>query len=116
MDTAIVLFTRDLRLHDNPALAGACAQAREIVPLFVVDRALAAPPNRAKFLADSVATLREELRERGGDLVIRHGDPVAEVIRLARQTNADGVFVAGDVSLYAGRRERYLEKNAPGTG
>ena len=25
MDTAIVLFTRDLRVHDNPALAGACA-------------------------------------------------------------------------------------------
>ena len=25
MDTAIVLFTRDLRLHDNPALAAACA-------------------------------------------------------------------------------------------
>ncbi|MFZ0165488.1 MAG: deoxyribodipyrimidine photo-lyase, partial [Trebonia sp.] len=40
MDTAIVLFTRDLRLHDNPALAGACAHARQVVPLFVVDPAL----------------------------------------------------------------------------
>ncbi len=79
MDTAIVVFTRDLRVRDNPALAAACARARQVVPLFVVDPALPVPPNRARFLAESVAALREELRERGGDLVVRSGDPVAEV-------------------------------------
>jgi deoxyribodipyrimidine photolyase len=31
VDTAIVLFTRDLRLHDNPALDQACARARQVV-------------------------------------------------------------------------------------
>jgi len=40
MDTALVLFTRDLRVHDNPALAEACARARRVVPLFVVDPAV----------------------------------------------------------------------------
>jgi deoxyribodipyrimidine photo-lyase len=110
MNTAIVLFTRDLRLHDNPALAGACASARQVVPLFVVDPALTAPPNRARFLADSLAVLREELRERGGDLVIRKGDPVAETIRLATRTAAQAVFVAGDVSLYAALREQHLAR------
>ena len=110
MDTAIVLFTRDLRLHDNPALAGACARARQVVPLFVVDPALTVPPNRARFLADSLAVLRQELRERGGDLVIRQGDPVAEVIRLATRTAAQAVFVAGDVSRYAARREQRLAR------
>jgi deoxyribodipyrimidine photo-lyase len=64
MDTAIVLFTRDLRVHDNPALAAACAQARQVVPLFVTDPALSVPPNRARFLAESVAVLRDELRGR----------------------------------------------------
>lgn len=111
MDTAIVLFTRDLRVHDNPALADACARARRVVPLFVVDPALTVPPNRARFLADSVAVLREELRERGGDLVIRQGDPVAEVIRLATRTAAGAVFTAGDVSRYAARRERRLARD-----
>ena len=43
MDTAIVVFTRDLRLHDNPALHQACARARQVVPLFVLDPAIAAP-------------------------------------------------------------------------
>jgi deoxyribodipyrimidine photo-lyase len=110
MDTAIVLFTRDLRVHDNPALASACARARQVVPLFVVDPALAAPPNRARFLAASVAVLREELRALGGNLVIRRGDPVAEVIRLARRTGAQAVLIAGDVSRYAARREQRLAR------
>jgi deoxyribodipyrimidine photolyase len=51
MDTAIVVFTRDLRLHDNPPLHQACARARQVVPLFVVDPAISAPSNRARFLA-----------------------------------------------------------------
>jgi len=108
MDTAVVLFTRDLRVHDNPALAGGCARARQVVPLFVVDPALAVPPNRARFLAESVAALREELRGLGGDLVIREGDPVAETIRAATGARAQAVFVAGDVSRYAARREQRL--------
>ena len=53
METAIVLFTRDLRLHDNPALHLACTRARQVVPLFVVDPAIAGPPNRLRFLRRS---------------------------------------------------------------
>ncbi len=108
MDVAIVLFTRDLRVDDNPVLAAASAQARQLVPVFVADPALAVPPNRARFLAQSLADLREELRARGGELLIRRGDPVAETMRLARQTGAQSVFVADDVTRYAARRARRL--------
>ena len=110
METAIVLFTRDLRVRDNPALALACARARQVVPLFVFDPALTVPPNRARFLAESVEVLRDELRERGGDLVIRQGEPVSEVIRLAQRTAAEAVFVAGDVSRYAALRQQRLAR------
>ena len=110
MDTAIVVFTRDLRLHDNPALHQACARARQVVPLFVLDPAIAAPPNRARFLAESLADLRGSLRERGGDLVIREGDPAAEVIALAGETKASAVYLADDVSHYAAARRRALER------
>jgi deoxyribodipyrimidine photolyase len=110
MENAIVLFTRDLRVRDNPALAMACARARQVVPLFVFDPALTVPPNRARFLAESVAVLRGELRERGGDLVICRGEPVSEVIRLARQTAAEAVFVADDVSRYAALRRQRLAR------
>ena len=65
MDAAIVVFTRDLRLHDNPALHLACARARHVVPLFVLDPAIAAPPNRARFLAESLAEPGPIRRARG---------------------------------------------------
>jgi len=110
METAIVLFTRDLRLHDNPALHQACARARQVVPLFVRDPAVKAPPNRARFLAESLTDLRRQLHERGADLVIRTGDPAAEVIMLAAETAAQAVYLADDVSGYAARRRRRLER------
>ena len=116
METAIVVFTRDLRLHDNPALHAACARARQVVPLFVLDPAISAPPNRVRFLAESLADLRQQLRERGADLVIRPGHPAAEVIRLARETGAEAVHIAADVSHYAARRRRRWNTSASSTG
>ncbi len=109
--TAIVVCTRDLRLHDNPALAAACDQARQVVPVFVMDRALTAlSPNRTRFLRDCLTDLRRGLRQRGGDLVIRDGDPVAEVLRLAAETSAQRIFIADDVSRYAARRRDRLAR------
>jgi deoxyribodipyrimidine photo-lyase len=109
MDTAIVVITRDLRVHDNPVLSQACAGFGQVVPVFVADAGLTVPPNRARFLAQSVSSLRAELRERGGDLVLRHGDPVAEVMRIAVGTGAQAVYIADDVSGYAARRRARLE-------
>jgi deoxyribodipyrimidine photo-lyase len=110
MDVAIVLFTRDLRVRDNPALASACANARAVVPLFVTDPVLVVPANRARFLTDSIAALGQELRELGGGLVIRHGDPVAEAIGIATRVGAQAILVAGDVTRYAARRRQRLER------
>jgi len=109
MRTAVVLFTRDLRVHDHPALATACANAERVVPLFVLDPALAGvSPNRDRFLAESLRDLRASLRRRGGDLVVRRGDPVAETLRVARTVGAEGIAVTGDVTRYAQRRQRRL--------
>ncbi|GAA1716075.1 cryptochrome/photolyase family protein [Fodinicola feengrottensis] len=109
MRTAVLLFTRDLRLHDNPGLDLARRSAERVVPLFVLHEGLRfAVPNRTRFLSDCLADLRDGLRRRGGDLVIRRGDPVEETIRLARDQHAQTVVVARDVSRYAKRREERL--------
>jgi len=105
---AVVLFTRDLRLRDNPALDLACHSAAEVIPVFVADPALWRAPGRAGFLLDCLADLRAGLRQRGGDLLVRHGDPVAEVIRLARSHQAERIIMAADVSRYARRRYQRL--------
>jgi deoxyribodipyrimidine photo-lyase len=107
----VALFTRDLRVWDNPMLSAA-AKADHVVPLFVVDAAMTGfrSPNRDAFLCDCLADLDADLRERGAGLVVRRGDPVEEVRRLAARVDAAEVHVAGDVSGYAQRREAHLEE------
>ncbi|GAB1643693.1 cryptochrome/photolyase family protein [Krasilnikovia sp. MM14-A1259] len=111
MRTAIVLFTRDLRVHDHPALAAACAGSDRVVPLFVLDPALQAiSANRTSFLHQALADLRRTLRGLGGDLVVRRGEPVAETIRLARAVAAETITVSADISRYARSRARRLAR------
>jgi deoxyribodipyrimidine photo-lyase len=109
---AVVLFNRDLRVHDHPALAEAVRTAESVIPLFVVDDALLATgfvvPNRAAFLVDSLVDLRAGLRARGGDLVVRRGDPVAEALALAAEFDAGVVHASADVTDFAQRREARL--------
>ncbi|REK85313.1 deoxyribodipyrimidine photo-lyase [Streptomyces inhibens] len=112
MEAAICLFSSDLRLHDQPVLHAALRSAARVVPLFVVDSGIADAgfmvPNRAAFLAGALADLDAGLRERGGCLVIRTGDVVAETCRVAAETGAGQVHLAAGVSGYALRRERRL--------
>lgn len=111
MRAAIVLFTRDLRVHDNPALDAACSAAEAVVPLFVLDDAVLArfgAPNRVAFLLEALEDLDRSLRERGAALVVRRGNVVEEVVRCARGVGATSVFLAEDVSTYAGLREQRL--------
>lgn len=103
----IVLFTRDLRVHDNPALHAACEECERVLPLFVLDDAVLGrfgAPNRVAFLLDSLRELDLSLRELGGELVVRRGDVVSEVAKL----RVPRVYVAEDVSSYAHARERGL--------
>lgn len=109
MPTAVVLFTRDLRVHDQPALASACRRADRVVALFVLDDAILgsryAAPNRLRHLLDALADLRASLRARRGDLVVRRG-PVLDVLRdVVVEVAADEVHLSADVSGYARRRE-----------
>jgi deoxyribodipyrimidine photo-lyase len=112
MTVAIALFTADLRTHDSPVLRGALDAADQVVPLFVLDdrvRAVGfAAPSRSAFLAASLADLDETLRELGGHLVVRAGDVVHEVCRVAEEADAAQVHVAGDVSGFAQHREERL--------
>jgi len=113
MRVALVLFTRDLRVHDNPALAAAVAEAETILPLFVLDDGISgtrygAAANRRAFLLESLADLDTSLRKLGGALDVRRGDVVSETVRAAREVGATTVFASTDVSPYAVARERRL--------
>ena len=48
MRTAVVVFTRDLRVHDNPALSAAVRAAEYVLPVFVHDPSLPVGENRRR--------------------------------------------------------------------
>ena len=116
--TAVVLFTRDLRVHDHPALAAAVERAERVLPLFVLDEAILArfgATNRVAFLLDSLHDLDARLRARGGGLVVRSGSVVGETSRLAVDVGAEAVYASEDVSAYAQERERRLRRTLAGS-
>lgn len=97
-----MLFTRDLRAHDHPALAAARHDADRVVPLFVLDnRLLAISPRRTELLRSRL----EELRTAIG-LVVVQGDLIEEIASFG----PDAVYLSEDVSAYARRRERRLRE------
>ena len=102
-ETALVWFRRDLRIRDNPTLTAACAADR-IVPVYCFDPRRYGPrafggdasfeydgigAGRAQFQRESVADLRERLRDAGGDLLVRHGRPDEVLPALAERVDAD---------------------------
>jgi deoxyribodipyrimidine photo-lyase len=109
MGTEIVWFRRDLRVRDHPALHEAASGDGSVVPLFVVDPAITggrgASRPRARFLAASLHELDGALRERGGRLVVRHGDPGEVLPALAREVGADVVRWTADASPFGRARD-----------
>jgi deoxyribodipyrimidine photo-lyase len=110
---AVVWFRRDLRVADHPALLAALDAADQVVPLFVVDRALlggpTSGPNRHAFLHGALQSLARDLEALGGRLLVREGDPVETVPALARAA-ADAVYCSREHTPYARRRDTAVER------
>ena len=108
--TALVWFRRDLRLHDNPALATAIAEADVVIPVFVFDEALLhgrwPAPNRVWFMRESDVGLAAALEQRGAGLRILSGRPAEVLPALVRETGATSLFLARDATPYGRRRDR----------
>jgi deoxyribodipyrimidine photo-lyase len=100
---------RDLRGPDNRGLT---VDHGPVLPVFVLDDdvlAHAGPP-RVAFLLDALASLRAWYRERGGDLLVVHGDPTEELPRLADAFDADRVSWGKDYSGLARERDAAVRR------
>jgi len=106
-DTALLWLRRDLRLHDNPALVAA-ADADRLLPVYVFDTSRYGVADfggddtftyektggrRTAFRTEAVTDLRDRLRSRGSDLVVRVGDPASVIDSLAAAVGAETVHV-----------------------
>ncbi|HET7327623.1 MAG TPA: deoxyribodipyrimidine photo-lyase [Nocardioidaceae bacterium] len=120
MAVAITVFTRDLRVHDNPVLSAAVAGADQVIPLFVLDQHMLdsgfVSPNRAAFLAESLANLDRRLHRLGAGLVVRRGTVADVVADLVAEHGVGDVHVAADVTGYAQRREEALRSRLSDSG
>lgn len=112
MKIAIHWFRRDLRITDNTALAVAVTQAESVVPVYVAsswrgEHGWTGAP-RQTFLCGSLAALDGNLRSMGGRLIVREGNAVEVLVRLAREVGAGAVFTNADPDPFGRRQEKRL--------
>jgi len=96
MSTALVLFRRDLRLTDNPALSAACATHAKVLPVFIhapdEDGEWTAGAASRWWLHHSLAALDNQLRAQHAGLHLRQGDTLDVLRELIRTSNATAVY------------------------
>lgn len=106
MNRTIVWFRRDLRIADHAPIYRAALRGA-VIPVFIFDRALLhhpeTAPARVAFLLQALAGLDQELRDRGGRLIFRYGDPVEVLPQLIRATQAEGIYAHLDFERIYGR-------------
>ncbi len=111
MKLAIHWFRRDLRLHDNTALAAAVATADEVVPVFIASEWrgshdwTGAP--RQEALCGALRALAKNITRAGGRLIIRRGRADEEIEKLIRETQAAAIFFNRDPDPFG----RAMEEN-----
>ena len=120
---AIWWVRRDLRLQDNRTLLAALDHARSnsgrVAAVFVLDTnilsGLARDDRRMTIIAEGLAELDRDLRERGGGLHLVAGPAEAMIPEFARSCGFPPVFAGGDFEPYGLQRDErvgaFLEQN-----
>ena len=101
---SIFWFRRDLRLTDNPALLAAIAESDEVLPLFIMDDAIAARAgeHRRAYLAASLTALNVSLRQ---NLHVISGAPEIVLKELIDRHHISSIHVAADFAPYGVARD-----------
>ena len=106
-------FRRDFRITDNTALSAAVKAGEEVIPVYIASDWKGSHqwtgPARQEFLCGSLASLAKNLEAIGGRLIIRRGDAVAELEKLAQETGATEIFANRDPDPFGRAVEARLE-------
>ncbi|MET0540844.1 MAG: deoxyribodipyrimidine photo-lyase [Variovorax sp.] len=96
----LMWLRRDLRVDDNAALYHALRACRQVICVFVFDRAILDPlpkvDRRVEFIRESLVELEAELRRLGGGLIVKHGVAETEIAQLAHSLDVQAVFANRD--------------------
>jgi deoxyribodipyrimidine photo-lyase len=116
----IVWFLCDLRLEDHPALAAAFATKAPLVLVYILDEDLGGRWKRGSasrwWLAKSLAALAQDISDRGGKLILRRGETVEELARLAKETDAAAIHYSRAYEPWALTLDKKLQETFAKTG
>lgn len=109
-----IVWVRDiLRLCDHPALQAALADG-PVVFVYVLDDAVAgrwAPASASRWwLHQSLGAFQTDVEARGGTIVLRRGDTVAQIVEICAGLEARGVFFTRAYEPYASAQEAALKQ------
>jgi deoxyribodipyrimidine photo-lyase len=107
-------FRRDLRLTDNTALRAALEESNQVIPFYLLGdwskEHLWTGPKRQQFLCECLESLAKNIEYLGGSLTLRKGDALEELGKLAKESNADAIFLNQDVDPFGKETERALAR------
>ena len=110
-------FRRDLRLTDNTSLLASLSSSAEVIPIYVCSNwtgsNLWTGAKRQNFLCECLTSLSRNLEHLGGQLIIRHGDAVSEILKLVEDKRVDAIFLNEDVDPFGKAAEAELKEKSP---
>lgn len=111
----LMVFRRDLRLHDNTALLLATESGAPVIPCFFLNPAqLDAKQNpyrgdsAVQFLFESLEDLSDQIREHNGALLLLYGEPEKLLAGLLQRHPITQVFVNADYTPFSIERDARL--------
>ncbi len=112
-------FRRDLRLNDNAAFYYALKENTEVIPVFIFDKNIldqlknsnqSILDKRVVYIHNEISRLSEELRQKGGSLLVFYGKPIEIWKRLIGEFNIKKVYTNHDYEPQAIERDSKIEE------
>lgn len=107
-------FRRDLRLHDNHALASALSSGFPVRCIFIFDTHilahLPAEDARVQFIHAQISAMKKSLQDLGSDLYVIHGSVLDSWISLAEDPFLQSVYTNRDYEPYALERDQKVRE------
>lgn len=119
--TAIIWFRNNLRVTDNHILTSASHKFDHILPVFIFDSSqwekdeygnIKTNVYRTKFLLESVAVLKKNLKKLGSDLIIKTGNPAEILTDLTREYEADQILAPKGITPDEREMDKAIAKSA----